>query len=121
MRRLIVNADDFGLTTGVNRGIAESHQNGIVTAATLMACGSRFEQAVAIAKDVQRLSVGCHVVLVDGTPVLDASKVRSLVTSSSSSASPPLAPQFRDSLMNFAMAATAGRIDEGEIEAEITA
>ena len=121
MRRLIINADDFGLTTGVNRGIVESHQNGIVTSATLMACGSKFAHALSLAEDAPRLSVGCHVVLVDGVPALNATKIQSLVTSSSSSASPSPVPRFRDSLMNFAMAATAGRIDESEIEAEIVA
>ena len=39
MKRLIVNADDFGLTHGVNRAIAECHRHGIVTSATLMATG----------------------------------------------------------------------------------
>jgi len=121
MRRLIVNADDFGLTTGVNRGIVESHQNGIVTAATLMTCGSGFEQAASLAKDLPRLSVGCHVVLVDGTPVVDPARIPSLVTLSSSTSSTSSPPRFRDSLMNFAMAATAGRLNEDEIEAEITA
>jgi chitin disaccharide deacetylase len=122
VRRLIVNADDFGLTTGVNRGIVESHQNGIVTSTTLMACSRKFEQAVSLTSDVPRLSVGCHVVLVDGVPALDAKKIPSLVTTSSSSSTPRTpGPRFRDSLMSFAMAATAGRIDEGEIEAEITA
>jgi len=121
MRRLIVNADDFGLTAGVNRGIVESHQNGIVTSATLMACSNRFDEAVALAKEARRLSVGCHVVLVDGAPALDVARIPSLVTLSSASSSASPAPRFRNRLMNFAMAATAGRLDEGEIEAEITA
>ena len=121
MRRLIVNADDFGLTAGVNRGIVESHQSGIVTSATLMACSNRFDEAVALAKDVPRLSVGCHVVLVDGAPALDAGRIPSLLSSPPSPTSASSSPRFRESLMNFAMVATAGRLDEGEIEAEITA
>ena len=114
MRRLIVNADDFGLTAGVNRGIAESHQNGIVTSATLMACGKQFEEAASIASSLPRLSVGCHVVLVDGACVAQVPKISTLVKTDASA-------QFRDSLMNFAMAATSRRLDEGEIEAEISA
>ncbi len=114
MRRLIVNADDFGLTTGVNRGIVESHQSGIVTSATLMACSKRFGEAAAIAKDLPRLSVGCHVVLVDGEPTADPTNIPSLLSSDSS-------PQFRVSLMNFAAMAASGRLDEEQIEAEITA
>jgi predicted glycoside hydrolase/deacetylase ChbG (UPF0249 family) len=46
VRRLIVNADDFGLSSGVNRGIVEAHEGGIVTSATLMACGAKFQEAV---------------------------------------------------------------------------
>ena len=114
MRRVIVNADDFGLTTGVNRGIVESHQSGIVTSTTLMACSKRFAEAALLTKNLPRLSVGCHVVLVDGEPTADPAKVPSLLSSDSS-------PQFRVSLMNFAALAAAGRLDEGQIEAEITA
>ena len=46
MRRLIVNADDFGFTAGVNRAIVESHARGIVTSSTLMAKGTAFADAV---------------------------------------------------------------------------
>src|SRR5258708_20297929 len=114
MRRLIVNADDFGLTTGVNRGIAESHQRGIVTSATLMACGAQFEQAASLAKELPRLSVGCHVVLVDGQPQMDPSAIPSLVTQGSN-------PHFRISLAAFGALAAAGQLDERQIEAEISA
>ena len=69
MRRLIVNADDFGLTQGVNRAIMEAHSQGIVTSATLMANGRAFDDAIQRAKSATRLSLGCHVVLVDGSPV----------------------------------------------------
>jgi chitin disaccharide deacetylase len=79
VRRLIINADDFGLTEGVNRAIVEAHERGVVTSATLMANGQAFEQAVALAQSTPRLGVGCHVVLVDGTPVLDRTQVRSLL------------------------------------------
>ena len=114
MRRLIVNADDLGLTTGVNRGIFESHQNGIVTSTTLMACSKRFAEAASLTKNLPRLSVGCHVVLVDGEPTANSAEISSLVSTSSP-------PQFRVSLMNFAALAASGRLDEVQIEAEITA
>ena len=114
MRRLIVNADDFGLTAGVNRGIVQSHQHGIVTSATLMACSKRFSEAVSMTKELPRLSVGCHVVLVDGEPTADAGRVWSLVSNGAP-------PQFRVSLMNFAAMAASGRLDESQIEAEISA
>jgi hopanoid biosynthesis associated protein HpnK len=68
--RLIVNADDFGLTSGVNRAILELHRAGVLTSATLMARAAATEEAVEMAKATPSLGVGCHVVLVDGEPVL---------------------------------------------------
>jgi predicted glycoside hydrolase/deacetylase ChbG (UPF0249 family) len=67
---LIVNADDFGLTQGVNRAIVEAHGHGIVTSATLMVNAAAFEDAIQRAESTPRLSMGCHVVLVDGLPLL---------------------------------------------------
>ena len=115
MRRLIVNADDFGLTSGVNRGIVQAHEHGIVTSATLMACGAKFQEAVAMAYRTPQLSVGCHILLVDASPVLDLRQVSSLATANSGT------PKFRDSLANFAGLAIAGRLNEDQIEAEIMA
>ncbi|GAC1653286.1 MAG: ChbG/HpnK family deacetylase [Acidobacteriaceae bacterium] len=75
-KRLIVNADDFGYTAGVNRAIAECAQQGILTSATLMASGAAFEDAVVRATAAGgKLSVGCHVVLVDGTPISAATRL----------------------------------------------
>jgi predicted glycoside hydrolase/deacetylase ChbG (UPF0249 family) len=79
VRRLIINADDFGLTSGVNQAIAEAHSRGIVTSTTLMASGRAFDGAVDIARTQPRLSVGCHVVLVDGWPVARPEQVRTLL------------------------------------------
>jgi hopanoid biosynthesis associated protein HpnK len=115
VRRLIVNADDFGLTSGVNRGIVEAHERGIVTSATLMACGAKFQEAVDSAARILQLSVGCHALLVDASPVLELPKVSTLATGNSG------APRFRNSLISFAGLAIAGRLDEDQIEAEITA
>lgn len=70
-RRLIVNADDFGFTTGVNDGIVEAHCSGILTAATLMANGPAFEHAVESARRHPALDVGCHLVLVGGKSVAE--------------------------------------------------
>lgn len=67
--RLIVNADDFGLTSGVNRAIVELHAAGTLTSATLMARAAATDEAIDIAKATPSLGVGCHVVLVGGTPV----------------------------------------------------
>jgi len=60
-RRLIVNADDFGLSPGVNRGIARAHEHGIVTSASLMVRAGHAAEAAAYARAHPRLSVGLHV------------------------------------------------------------
>lgn len=64
LRRLVVNADDFGFTRDVNAGIVEAHRNGILTATTLMANGAAFDDAVRLAKETPTLDIGCHLVLV---------------------------------------------------------
>jgi chitin disaccharide deacetylase len=111
LRRLIVNADDFGFTSGVNRAIVEAHSHGIVTSSTLMANGPAFTEAVKLVKRNPRLGVGCHVVLIDGEPLLDREKIPSLTHSR----------RFRDSLKSFAARALSRRIDEEEIFAEVAA
>ena len=70
MKRLIVNADDFGFTRDVNAGIVEAHTRGILTATTLMANGAAFEDAVALAHNNRALDVGIHFVLVGGESLL---------------------------------------------------
>jgi chitin disaccharide deacetylase len=69
MRRLIVNADDFGLTTGVTDGIVEAHVNGVVTSTSLMVDAAGADHAVALAREHPGLSIGLH--FVDDTPALD--------------------------------------------------
>jgi hopanoid biosynthesis associated protein HpnK len=108
---LIVNADDFGFTSGVNRAIVEAHSRGVVTSSTLMANGSAFAEAVQLARTVPKLSVGCHVVLTDGVPVLDTAQLPSLTANS----------HFRDGMRSFAARAIAGRMDANEITVETTA
>jgi len=79
MKRLIINADDFGLAPGVNRAIIELQQAGALSSATLMANGPFFSPAVYMAFAQPSLAVGCHVVLVDGSPCLRPAEVPSLV------------------------------------------
>jgi len=113
VRRLIVNADDFGLTHGVNRAIAEAHHRGIVTSTTLMANAGAFDEAVLLANSSSGWSVGCHLVLVDGEPLLDPSRLPSLV--------PRGSRRFRDGLGVFALRALSGWLDTDQVEAEATA
>ncbi len=118
MRRLIINADDFGLTPGVNRAIVEAHEHGVVTSTTLMANGQAFADAVGLARFRPRLGVGCHIVLVDGAPVLDPTDVRSLLDRDSKLSG---SPRFREGIASFGARALLARLSENEIEAEAAA
>jgi predicted glycoside hydrolase/deacetylase ChbG (UPF0249 family) len=60
-RRLIVNADDFGRSGGVNRGIAAAHNDGVVTSASLMVRWPAAKEAAVLAHSMPQLSVGLHV------------------------------------------------------------
>ncbi len=116
MRNLIVNADDLGLTAGVNRAVLETHIGGVVSSATLMANGAAFEDAVNAARSAPNLSVGCHVVLVDGTPVSPPDALDTLLAIRS--AEPD---KFYSSLSAFAARAMLGGFDPDQLVAEVTA
>jgi predicted glycoside hydrolase/deacetylase ChbG (UPF0249 family) len=110
---LIINADDFGLTPGVNRAIAELHQAKALTSATLMATGAAFDDAVAVAHANPTLGVGCHIVLTDGVPASPPHSIPSLLGSDRKS--------FRSSLVDFIQALLSGAIREDDIEREAVA
>jgi hopanoid biosynthesis associated protein HpnK len=114
VRRLIINADDLGLTAGVNRAIVEAYERGVVTSATIMANASAVEDAI---HRVQQsgLNVGCHVGLVDGTPLLPPKEIASLVVTG------PDGARFRDGWMAFAARALCKRVDGDQIAAEVEA
>ena len=114
MKRLIINADDFGLTAGVNRAIQEAHTDGILTSATLMANGVAFTNAVGLARSLPQLGIGCHVVLVDGSPILAPDQVPTLMGGQQWSS-------FRQNLSKFAVLSISNRLNGDEIEAEVTA
>jgi chitin disaccharide deacetylase len=67
LRKLIVNADDFGLSLGTNEGIASAHERGIVTSASLMVRGRAATEAADYARKHPPLSVGLHVDLCEWT------------------------------------------------------
>lgn len=117
MRRLIVNADDFGLTRGINRAVVDLHQQGALSSATLMAAAPRFAEAVEMAQQHPKLGVGCHVVLVDGTPVADPALIPTLVAAAT--ANHP--PAFRPVLGAFVRDLSLGRIQPEHIEREAAA
>jgi predicted glycoside hydrolase/deacetylase ChbG (UPF0249 family) len=104
MRRLIINADDFGVTRGVNAGIVEACQGGILRSATLMANGAAFEDAVERARQTPCLDLGCHLVLIGGRAV-----------------APPYAPlpqSTKELLWRLARDLSAGAIEQ-EFSAQI--
>jgi chitin disaccharide deacetylase len=86
-RFLIVTADDFGLHQAVNEAVQQASQQGILTAASLMVGAPASADAVRRARELPRLRVGLHLVLVDGAPLLPLSAVPQLVDRSGQFAS----------------------------------
>jgi predicted glycoside hydrolase/deacetylase ChbG (UPF0249 family) len=113
VRRLIINADDFGLTAGVNRAIAELFKSRVLTSTTLMARASATARAVQIARDETALGVGCHVVLVDGDPVMPTAEIPTLVD--------PRTGRFVRTLGAFLRRLISRRIRAEEIQIEAAA
>ncbi len=113
MTRLIVNADDFGQTRGINRAVLELHKAGLLTSATLMARAAATDQAIEIARATPTLGVGCHIVLSDGEPVLPHAQIPSLLD--------PFTNLFIPRLTVFLGRLLTGRIRAEEIETEATA
>jgi chitin disaccharide deacetylase len=111
--RLIVNADDFGLTSGVNRAVVELYRAGVLTSTTLMAKAGAASEAVHLASQHPGLGVGCHVVLADGEPVLPPSEVPSLIDKKTGS--------FPLNLTTFVRRLFTGKIRTADIEAEAAA
>jgi chitin disaccharide deacetylase len=105
--RLILNADDFGLTPGINRAIGELNAAGVLTSTTLMANGAAFDDAVAVAHAHPTLGIGCHIVLTDGVPVSPPASIPSLIG--------PDGKSFRPTLSSFLSALFLGRIHTEDI------
>ncbi len=76
---LIVSADDLGLSECVNRGIMEGVEAGVITSASVMACGRAFEHAVSLAHDHPGLDLGVHLCLDEELPLLSQAEIPSLV------------------------------------------
>jgi predicted glycoside hydrolase/deacetylase ChbG (UPF0249 family) len=111
--RLILNADDFGLTRGINRAVAELHAAGCLTSATLMAGGPAFDDAVAIAHANPALGIGCHLVLTDGTPISAPETIPTLLA--------PNRKTFRPQLTHYVRDLLRGRIDPADVQREALA
>ena len=107
---VIINADDFGLTPGVNRGILGAFRDGVLTSTTMLVNLRFFDEAVIIARDNPDLPVGIHLSLLWGRPVTDPARVPSLVERDGS---------FPRSLGVLARRYFMGRISEEEVKVEL--
>jgi predicted glycoside hydrolase/deacetylase ChbG (UPF0249 family) len=112
VKRLIINADDFGLTPGVNQAIVDLHQSGALTSTTLMATANERNTAIQKSRQLSSLGIGCHVILVDGAPISETSQLPTLTLPDG---------EFRPTLGRFVSDLILGRIRESEIEAEAEA
>jgi hopanoid biosynthesis associated protein HpnK len=112
LKQLIVNADDWGLTPAVNRGVVRAFQNGIVTSASLLVTGSAFEDAVALARENPKLDVGLHLALVEERAVLGPDVLPTLVDETG---------RFPRTSVEFIQRAILGGISWHEVEQEIAA
>ena len=111
--RLILNADDFGLTPGINRAILDLHCAGVLTSATLMATGPAFDDAVTLARAHPSLGVGCHLVFVDGMPISHPESIPSLLGADGKC--------FRPSIYDFAQAALRHTVSPDDLARETAA
>lgn len=78
MKHVIINADDFGLSSAVNRGVIRAWEEGILTGTSIMPGGGAFEEAAAYARAHPDLQVGLHLTLVQGSAVLNQGGVPAL-------------------------------------------
>jgi len=107
--RVIINADDFGIAPGVNRGILGGFRDGVLTSTTMLVNLDYFEEAVAIARDNPDLPVGIHLSLLWGRPISDPARVPTLVDRDGA---------FPRSLGTLARRYFLGRLSPAEVELE---
>ncbi len=111
-KRLIVNADDFGLHPSVNQAIILGHREGIITSTTVLAGGIAFFNGLEDLQNCPQLGIGAHLCLVDQAPVLAPEKIPSLVEDSG---------RFVSSYSAFIRRLTLGKIKLAEVRDELTA
>jgi hopanoid biosynthesis associated protein HpnK len=111
-KRVIINADDFGFSEGVNKAIARAHTDGVVTSTTIMANMPAADQAVKIARKLPKLGVGVHLNLTEGRPLSNQADLRPLLDSSGN---------FSGSIVRLALFALAGPNGRRAIAAELSA
>jgi hopanoid biosynthesis associated protein HpnK len=112
VKKVIVNADDFGLSPGVNRGIIAAFRDGVLSSTTLMANMPSFDEAVRLARANPGLGVGVHLSLIWGAPVTPAEKVPGLVGSDGS---------FPANAKDLTLRYVTGRLAVAEMRTELKA
>jgi chitin disaccharide deacetylase len=112
VKRLIVNADDFGLHPAVNRAIIEGHASGCITSTSLMPGGGAYHEALAMAESCPGLGVGIHLTLVGERPVSDPARVPSLVDSEG---------RFCENYLQFLARFLLGKVALADIRCELAA
>ena len=95
IRRLIVNADDFGRSHSINEAVIRAHREGILTGASLMTNEPGFDEAVKLARENPKLGVGLHLTLLCGHAALSPEKIPGLVNSRGEFSENPVATGFR--------------------------
>lgn len=93
-RRLIINADDFGLCSGVNKAVAQAHTKGVLTSTTIMANMPAADEAVKTAKQLPNLGVGVHLNLFEGKPLSKNESVNCLLNADGDFALTPAKMSF---------------------------
>ena len=112
MKKLIVNADDFGLHTEVNKAVIKGYQKGCIRSTSLMPTGAAVEEACELARGNPGLGIGIHITLVAERPVLPVEKVATLVDENG---------YFHADHMVFIKKYLLGEIDKGQLYAECEA
>ncbi len=113
MKKLIVNADDFGLHTLINQGIIKGHREGFITSTSIMPSADAYEEAVELAKANPKLGIGIHLTLVGGVKsVLLKEQVPSLLDAEG---------RFLPDYVAFAKRFYTGGVKGSELEAELRA
>jgi len=112
-RLLIVNADDYGLTEGISRGILHGHRRGVVTSTSVIALGPAYPKVSAWLADEDALGVGVHLAAVgEDPPLLSAREIPTLVASRG---------RLCETYSAFVRRAVLGRINPEELRLEFTA
>ena len=112
MKKLIVNADDFGRHELINRAVERAFNSGCLRSATLMAGGIAFDDAINLAKKFPKLGVGIHFTLANGNPILPPEEIPTLVTEEGI---------FHGDYIKFLKRYLSGKISLAEVRSELAA